>query len=100
MEIDPRGTVGSIKGHARHAQRSVGRLLVSGLGFSVAYFFDPDKGQVRRANAISLIGRLRRSRAGKVVEESGPGLGEATGAPIHRPLAHGTANGARSSARW
>jgi hypothetical protein len=46
----------------RKARRSAGRLLVSGIGFSAAYFLDPDHGATRRAQAVDVLRRARRSR--------------------------------------
>jgi hypothetical protein len=38
-------------------------LLTSALGFSVAYFFDPDHGQARRKQAWTYVDRARRVRS-------------------------------------
>ena len=63
LVIDPKGTLESARGHAHRARKSTGRLVVSGLGFSVAYFFDPDHGSTRRKQAIEVVNHLRRAAA-------------------------------------
>jgi hypothetical protein len=44
--------------HARRARRTTGRLLVSGFGFGLAYYFDSENGAARREQ---LRGVLRRT---------------------------------------
>jgi hypothetical protein len=63
MAIDPKGTFESARGHAHRARKSAGRLAVSGLGFSVAYFFDPDHGSARRKHAVEMVSHVRRAKA-------------------------------------
>jgi hypothetical protein len=63
MAIDARGTLESVRGHAHRARKSAGRLAVSGLGFSVAYFFDPDHGSARRKHAVEVVNHVRRAKA-------------------------------------
>jgi hypothetical protein len=67
--IDAGATLETARSRVRRARKTGGRLLVSGLGFSAAYFFDPDHGRERRQRALALIGHLRRSAA----TESAPG---------------------------
>jgi hypothetical protein len=55
--IHPRETYKSAGEHARHAQRTGTRLLFSGIGFSLAYFLDPQHGASRRKQAGALIRR-------------------------------------------
>ena len=45
--------------HARHVQRNGMRLLFSGIGFSAAYFLDPELGPARRRQALVLLRRAR-----------------------------------------
>jgi hypothetical protein len=63
LVIDPKGTYEAARGHAHRARKSTGRLVVSGLGFSVAYFFDPDHGSARRKHAIEVIHQVRRAQS-------------------------------------
>jgi hypothetical protein len=63
LVIDPKGTFETARGHAHRARKSTGRLVISGLGFSVAYFFDPDHGSARRKQAIEVVNQLRRAGA-------------------------------------
>jgi hypothetical protein len=43
-------------------RRSTARLLIAGLGFSVAYFFDAAQGRARRKQLVGVIRRVRGSR--------------------------------------
>jgi hypothetical protein len=61
--MDPKGTFESARGRAHRARKSTGRLVISGLGFSVAYFFDPDHGSARRKQAMEVVNHVRRARA-------------------------------------
>jgi hypothetical protein len=63
LMIEPKETLGAARSHARKAKKTAGRLLVSGIGFSAAYFLDPDHGQARRKKALGFIDHLLRSRA-------------------------------------
>ncbi len=62
LVIDPKGTFESARGHAHRARKSTGRLVISGLGFSVAYFFDPDHGSARRKQAMEVVNHVRRAQ--------------------------------------
>ena len=59
--IDPKGTFEAARGHAHRARKSAGRLVISGLGFSVAYFFDPEHGSARRKQAVEVVNHVRRA---------------------------------------
>ncbi len=61
--IDPKGTFEAARSHVHRARKSTGRLLVSGLGFSVAYFFDPAHGSARRKQAIEVVNQVRKAGA-------------------------------------
>ncbi len=63
LVIDPRGTFEAARGHAHRARRSTGRLVISGLGFSVAYFLDPDHGSARRKQAMAMVNQMRKATA-------------------------------------
>lgn len=99
--IDPTTTYEAVTRRARRAKRSVGRLLVSGLGFSAAYFLDPDHGAARRRRVVEYIHRLGAGTVG-MADEAGvtfePGASQGTDAEIDpRLLSRLTAN--RSGAR-
>jgi hypothetical protein len=49
--------IGSAIRHARRARRTTGRLLVSGFGFGLAYYFDSENGAARRAQLRSSLRR-------------------------------------------
>ena len=74
LVIDTKGTFEAARGHVHRARKSTGRLLVSGLGFSVAYFFDPDHGSARRKQAIEVVNQVRRAGA-HVKEPTQPAVG-------------------------
>jgi hypothetical protein len=63
-----RETERAVTRHARNAKRSAGRLIVSGIGFSAAYFLDPDHGAARRQQALDVLRRAKRS--GQEVKKS------------------------------
>jgi hypothetical protein len=101
MAGDSQGTFEAARGHAHRARKSAGRLAVSGLGFSVAYFFDPDHGSARRKQALVVANHIRRtaaqvkSRRGRKVAPTSP----TTTARPDKPLPEGATNGSRASAR-
>jgi hypothetical protein len=75
----------------RGARKAAGRLAISGIGFSVAYFFDADHGQARRQQAMDLIARV--THRNDVVEESGGWANRPrfvpsaqSGVPFRRPV--------------
>lgn len=105
--IDPKESLGAARSRAHKAKKTAGRLLVSGIGFSAAYFLDPDHGQARRKQAFGLIDHLIRSRAGSAqAKGSAGGKGaDLTAIPTAAPNAEtrqtfrGAANGVPSAAR-
>jgi hypothetical protein len=60
--IQPKTYVDAVGRHARSTRRNAGRLLFSGVGFSLAYFFDPVQGPARRKRASEFVS----SRLGQV----------------------------------
>jgi hypothetical protein len=103
MASDPKGTFESARGHAQRARKSAGRLVVSGLGFSVAYFFDPDHGSARRKQAVELASHIRRTAA-QVKGRRGhktpaDPTKTATTGPHGVPSLRGLTNGRRASER-
>ncbi|MGA2305984.1 MAG: hypothetical protein ABSH29_17655 [Acidimicrobiales bacterium] len=61
MERDPSRTVQAARRRVHRVKRSAGRLLVAGLGFSVAYFLDAAQGRSRRKQVVDVFRRVRRS---------------------------------------
>jgi hypothetical protein len=61
VERDPSRTVETARRRVHRVKRSAGRLLVAGLGFSVAYFFDAAQGRSRRKQVLDALRRVRRS---------------------------------------
>jgi hypothetical protein len=89
--LDPRKTYSSAGKHARHAQRTAVKLAFSGIGFSAAYFLDPEHGASRRGQAIEFIRRgkeaIARTRARKVDGDATFALADAL---VPDPLANGS----------
>ena len=48
MHMNRQELLSSANRRARRARRTTGRILVSALGFGVAYYFDPENGGARR----------------------------------------------------
>ena len=61
--IDPKETLGAVRSRAHKTKKTAGRLFVSGLGFSAAFFLDPDHGKARRTRALGFVDHLLHSRA-------------------------------------
>jgi hypothetical protein len=74
--VEPRAAFADVTRHARHAKRSAGRLLLSGVGFSAAYFLDPDQGPARRRQASNFFRRTRQRLAHQSVPDPRPGPAE------------------------
>lgn len=69
--INPHETLKSVSAQTRHARKSGARLLFSGVGFSLAYFLDPDQGRARRQQAMDYLSRARQVMASaKWVDEN------------------------------
>ena len=72
MERDPSRTVQAARRQVHRVKRSTGRLLVAGLGFSVAYFLDPSQGRARRKQMFGLLQRAREPHLAAEAERSAP----------------------------
>jgi hypothetical protein len=109
MAADPKGIFETARGQAHRARKSAGRLAVSGLGFSVAYFFDPDHGSARRKQAVVVVNhvwraatQLKSRRGHNAAPAHTPGQARrATAATGSEgvPSPRGLTNGSRASAR-
>jgi len=103
VAIDPKKTFEAARGHAHRARKSAGRLAVSGLGFSVAYFFDPAHGSDRRKHAVELVNRVRRTKAhvnarrGQKTAAAPTPTTPSTGPAVDTPPG-GVTNGSRTNA--
>jgi hypothetical protein len=87
--VEPRVAFADVTRHARHAKRSAGRILLSGVGFSAAYFLDPDQGPARRRQASSFMKRTRQRFAHQPAAESRPDRAEPVSAmKNHRLVPH------------
>lgn len=99
VAIDPKGTLEAARGHAHSARKSAGRVVLSGLGFSVAYFFDPDHGSARRKQAVEVVNHLRRAAALVKTRRTQQTPPTATmAAPSLAAPLRGSTNGVRASA--
>jgi hypothetical protein len=63
---EPKEMRAAAKGRVQRTKKSAGRLLLSGIGFSAAYFFDTEHGRARRQQAWDMVDHIRKSRAAKV----------------------------------
>ena len=97
--IDAKGTFEVARGHAHRARKAAGRLALSGLGFSVAYFFDPEQGAARRKQAVEVVNHVRRAQAHVKSRRKSPMSPAApTSGLIARPPLRGVTNGDRATA--
>jgi hypothetical protein len=71
-------------------------LALSGLGFSVAYFFDPDHGGARRKQVVEVVNHVRRAKT-HVKSRRQPPQSPPTGLGAVAPL-RGVRNESRASA--
>jgi hypothetical protein len=100
VERDPSRTVQTVRREVHRVKRSTGRLLVAGLGFSVAYFFDATQGRARRKQIVAVVRRAWESEVvgsaqhplSDVPQLGGPDLGP-------RATFQRAAEGIRASAR-
>jgi hypothetical protein len=74
VERDPSQTVRTARRHVHRVKRTTGRLLIAGLGFSVAYFFDGAQGRARRKQIVDVARRVRRSKAAPTADQPVPDL--------------------------
>ena len=99
--VDPRGSYDAATRHARKARRSAGRLFVSGIGFSAAYFLDPDHGTARRKRAVEFLQRTRRAIGSSEIKRDQPDTPERDPrVPDPRVETRMAANGSRTAAHW
>ncbi len=61
MHINRQELISSANRRARRARRTTGRILVSALGFGVAYYFDTENGERRRTRLYEMLQRAARS---------------------------------------
>ncbi len=80
MHINRQQLMSSTVRRARRARRTSGRILVSALGFGVAYYFDTENGDGRRKRLYGALQRGSRS-IGSVLA---PGAGDPP--PLFTPL--------------
>jgi hypothetical protein len=75
--LDPHEGLKSAGQHARHARRTGMRLVFSGIGFSAAYFLDPQHGASRRKQAVDFIRRGKNAIARARLGDDEPAFGGA-----------------------
>jgi hypothetical protein len=97
MATEPKETRAAAKGRVQRTKKSAGRLLLSGIGFSAAYFFDAEHGRARRQQAWDVVDHVRKSRAAK--GGHGEPAGKTPAVDESRPPFQRSANGPRSAAR-
>lgn len=89
-----------VRREVHRVKRSTGRLLMAGLGFSVAYFFDATQGRARRQQIVALVRRTRQSEVVASAEHQAPDvprIGRSDLGP--RATFQRAADGIRASAR-
>ena len=57
MHINRQELISSANRRARRARRTTGRIVVSALGFGVAYYFDTENGDQRRKRLVEALKR-------------------------------------------
>jgi hypothetical protein len=62
--VDLRSAVAGVGSRIRSVKKTSGRLLFSGIGFSAAYFLDPEHGAARRQR-IKAVAKARLHAAGE-----------------------------------
>jgi hypothetical protein len=97
MPIDPRNALHTARAKAGRTRKTAGRLMVSGLGFSAAYFFDAEHGQARRRQAWDLVDHIRRSRQSARASVAGR-VAPPRASPPPRSVGERSANGVRATA--
>ncbi|HVT41720.1 MAG TPA: hypothetical protein VHD39_01965 [Acidimicrobiales bacterium] len=58
MHINRQELLSSANRRARRARRTTGRILVSALGFGVAYYFDTENGEARHQRLLTSLRRF------------------------------------------
>jgi hypothetical protein len=71
MHINRQELMSSANRRARRARRTTGRILVSTLGFGLAYYFDTENGERRRAHLYGALAHAVRSIDSKLAPEAG-----------------------------
>jgi hypothetical protein len=71
MHINRQELFSSANRRARRARRTTGRILVSALGFGVAYYFDTEKGDRRRKHLYGALQRTAHSIDSVLAPEAG-----------------------------
>jgi hypothetical protein len=90
--FNPRETYSAAGQRARHAERTGVRLMFSVIGFSTAYFLDPEHGAARRHQALEYLRRGKQMiGSARAFDKKATRTG--TASPASEPPANG-ANGA------
>jgi len=71
MHVNRKELFGTASRRARRARRTTGRILVSALGFGVAYYFDTENGAQRRQHLYEALERTARSIDSVLASEAG-----------------------------
>ena len=71
MHINRQELISSANRRARRARRTTGRIVVSALGFGVAYYFDTENGDRRRKRLYGALQRTARSIDSVLAPEAG-----------------------------
>ncbi len=69
MHMNRQELFSSANRRARRARRTTGRILVSALGFGVAYYFDPESGGARRMRLQQSLRRTARTIDSRLTSE-------------------------------
>ncbi len=73
----------SVSRRVRRGRRATGRLVVSALGFGVAYYFDTENGGLRRKRLQGTVHRVVADISSARASEDGGGL-----SPVFVPVLH------------
>ena len=71
MHVNRQQLFSSASRRARRARRSTGRIVVSALGFGVAYYFDTENGAQRRQHLYEVLERVARGIDSVLAHEAG-----------------------------
>ncbi len=71
MHINRQELISSANRRARRARKTSGRILVSALGFGVAYYFDTENGDRRRKRLYGALQHAARSIDSVLAPEAG-----------------------------
>ena len=82
MQMNRQELLRSVSRRVRRGRRATGRIVVSALGFGVAYYFDTESGDLRRK-------RLRETMHRVVADISSARMSEGRGlSPVVHPVLH------------